>query len=99
MPFKVGKYPGVAEKMRALADYASLGGIRQSYLDALKTMVERLENDPLQWGDPLYRAPHQSGIVCRACVGPITLLYSVHESVRVVLIIDLKPLFEWPIRL
>jgi hypothetical protein len=98
MPYKVGKYPGVAEKMRTLADLASLAGLRQSYLDALRKMADHLENDPLEWGDPVYRVPHQSGVVCHALVEPVVVHYSVHESTKIVLIIDIKPMFEWPIR-
>lgn len=98
MPYKVGKYPGVKEQMRTLAVRASLGGIRQAYLDALQTMADRLQHSPLAWGDPLYRLPHQSGLVCQAPVGPILVRYSVHEASQVVLIISIEPLFEWPIR-
>lgn len=47
MAYKIGKFPGVAEKMRNLSDLASFAGIRQSYLEALRTMADRLENDPL----------------------------------------------------
>ena len=98
MPFKVGKVAGVGAKMRTLADRASLGGIRQAYLDALEQMLSRLENAPLQWGDPVYRLPHQGGVVFHATVSPIRVLYSVHEPESIVLIIDVNPLFHWPIR-
>ncbi len=98
MPYKVGKYPGVAAKMRTLADLASLAGMRQSYLEVLKLMAERLESDPMGWGDPLYRVPHQSGIVHHAIAWPIQVRYSVHEAVAVVLIMDIDPVFDWPLR-
>jgi hypothetical protein len=61
-------------------------------------MARRLQDDPLEWGDPLYQAPHQSGIVCQALVGPLVVRYSVHESKSIVLIISIEPLFEWHIR-
>lgn len=98
MPYKVGKYKGVKEQMEMLANRASLAGFRQSYFDALYSMVQHLQDGPLEWGDPLYRKPDQDGIVCRAFVGPIVVHYSVHESVGVVLIMRVEPLFEWPIR-
>jgi hypothetical protein len=98
MAYQVGRYPGVAEKLQSLAKLATLAGIRKSYVDALRTMLVRLENDPLEWGDPLYRVPHQSGIVCHSLVWPIMVRYSVHESANVVLIIDVSPCFDWPIR-
>jgi hypothetical protein len=98
MPYKVAHYPGVAEKMRALADLASLAGIRRHYLDALRTMARRLQDDPLGWGDPLYRTHIQGGIVCSGLIDPIVVRFVVHEPEKVVLVIDIKPLFQWLIR-
>ena len=98
MPFKVGQAAGIKQRMQTLADLASLAGIRRFYLDALAVMLQRLENDPLEWGDPLYRKPALGGMVCHAVVSPIIVHYSVHEPAHTVLIIEIKPLFEWPIR-
>jgi hypothetical protein len=98
MHYKVGTAAGVKERMQALADLASLAGLRQSYLDALTTMRQRLGNDPLAWGDPLYNKPPVGGIVCRAVVDPIIVHYSVHESSNSVIILRIDPLLEWPIR-
>ena len=98
MAYQVGKFAGVAEQMQALADRAALAGIRQSYVEALKRMLQHLQHDPLEWGDPLYRTNHEGGIVCHAWVGPIVVHYAVFESEQTVLIIDVVPAFEWPIR-
>jgi hypothetical protein len=98
MPYRVGLYKGVKEQLKTLAILASLAGFRQAYFDALHMMAQRLQEDPIEWGDPLYRKPQQNGVVCRASVGPIIVHYSVHESVNVVLIMRIEPLFEWPIR-
>ena len=98
MPFKVGTAAGVKEQMQTLADLASFAGFRQRYRDALTTMRRRLENDPLEWGDPLFRKPQVGGVVCRAVVDPIVIHYSVHESNKSVIIIRVDSLFEWPIR-
>ena len=59
MAYQGGKFAGVGDKMRALADRAVFSGMRQAYLDALKHMMSRLQKDPLEWGDPLYRTKHQ----------------------------------------
>jgi hypothetical protein len=98
VPYKVGKYGGVEEQMQMLLDRASLGGIRAYYTGALLEMARHLKNDPLEWGDPLYRKPALGGIVCHAVVSPIIVHYSVHEPAHTILIIEIKPLFEWPIR-
>jgi hypothetical protein len=71
--------------------------MRAAYLNALTTMYDHLRTDPLGWGDPLYRLHHQGGIVCHAHVGPIAVHYSVHEPENTVLIVDIRPLFEWPV--
>jgi hypothetical protein len=62
-------------------------------------MARRLRIDPLEWGDPLYRKSELGGTLCRALIYPIAVHYSVHEPAHVVLIMDIEPLFEWPIRL
>ena len=98
MNFKVGKYAGVGEKMRTLANLAVLAGIRQIYLNALMRMYRSLEHDPLGCGDPLYRLQVEGGMVCHAVFDPIIVRYSVHEPENAVLIMDIAPLFEWPIR-
>ena len=84
--------------VRPIADLAMLAGMRQRYLDALQTMLKHLRDEPLQWGDPLYRTKHEGGIVCHACIGPILVRYVAYEAEQMALIIDIKPLFEWPIR-
>jgi hypothetical protein len=98
MPYKVGRFAGVPKQMRALADYAALAGIRQAYLDALKRMLAHLEQDPLAWGDPLYRIKHKSGVVCHVCMEPIAVRYVVFEEEQSVLIIDIRPVVEWRVR-
>ena len=95
--YKVGNYDSVEEQMRTLLGLASLAGIREAYMDALKEMAYHLQNDPLEWGDPVYQKPFLDGLVCHALVGPIVVRYSVHEAVNAVLIIEIIPLFDWPI--
>jgi hypothetical protein len=98
MAYKVGKFSGVGEQMRALADRAKLVGIRQRYLEALQEMLERLQLDPLDFGDPLYRTKHEGGVVCHAMIDPIIVHFAVFEVDQTVLIIDIQPAFDWPIR-
>jgi hypothetical protein len=98
VPYKVGNYDGVKEQIRTLLDLATIAGIRESYLEALAKMAERLQNEPLAWGDPVYRKPNPVGLVCQGIVGPIIVRYSVHEPEHAVLIISIEPLFEWPVR-
>ena len=98
MPYKVGKYPGVAEKMRMLGDLATLAGMRRRYLDALNMMMRRLQEDPLTWGDPQFHLHIEGGTVCSALVDLIVVRYAVHEPEKAVIIRDILPLFEWPIR-
>ena len=98
MPYKVGTAAGVKDQLQTLLNLASLAGIRQFYLDAVDIMGRRLANDPLEWGDPLFRKPFVNGIVCRALVEPIMVHYSVHELINSVIILKVEPLFEWRIR-
>ena len=98
VPYKVGNYDGVEQQMQLLLDLASLAGIRASYLESLADMARHLKTDPLEWGDPVFRKPDLGGIVCRALVSPVVVHYSVHEPAHAVLIIEIKPLFEWPTR-
>lgn len=97
MPYQVGKAAGIGERMRALADLASRAGIRQAYLDALTRMLERLQRDPRDWGDPLYHAKHEDGMF-HAHTNPIRVRYVVYEIEKKVMIIDIQPLFNWSVR-
>src|SRR5262249_49385858 len=98
VPYKVGKYDGVTKQIRTLFDLATLAGIRESYLAALAKMIEHLENEPLEWGDPLYRKTNPVGLVFAGLWGRSPVPSPVHEPQHAVLIISIEPLFEWPVR-
>jgi hypothetical protein len=92
MSFKVAQYPGVAEQIQALAEEATLAGIKQIYLDALRQMVRHLESNPLGWGDPEYRTNLEGGVVCHAIIDPLIVRFVVFEAQNVVFVREIRRL-------
>ena len=60
-------------------------------------MVERLRNEPLEWGDPEYRAEHSGGVFCHAIVWPLFVRFTVYANEQVVIIFDITPLPTSPL--
>jgi hypothetical protein len=68
MTYKVDRTPGVNQQMHELAERAKARRIRNAYADALREMLARLQNGPLEWGDPEYNAKHPGGVFCHGII-------------------------------
>ncbi len=77
----------VLEKFYA---HTVLVGKRQTFMAALQKIGERLAEDPLNFGDPLYRLPSLHLRVFHAVVQPLIVYYAVHEEKRLVFIRSFK---------
>jgi hypothetical protein len=83
--------------MRELAKRAKLLRIHAAYLDSLRSMVEQLENRPLEWGDPEYRTKLPGGIVCHGITWPLIVRFAVYEARNSVIIFNIAPLPNTPL--
>jgi hypothetical protein len=43
-------------------------------------MIEKLETDPLAWGDPNYRLREMNLVICHRVYSMIDVYYGVHET-------------------
>jgi hypothetical protein len=59
---------------------AAGAGKGKRFLTSLRHILERLRQDPLAFGDPLYRLPALKLLVCQAAVLPIVVDFAVHEE-------------------
>ncbi len=84
--------PRTKLRLKELFQEATAKGKGERFLAAFRTIINRLKEDPLGFGDPSYRLPALNMIVCRAGVPPIVVYYSVQEDRPVVLVRELKTL-------
>ena len=97
MTFKVDRTPAVNQQMRELAERAKAARLNDSYADALRLMLERLQNEPLEWGDPEHNAKHPGGIFCHGIVWPLLVRFTVYPDERTVIIFDIRALPSSPL--
>ena len=70
MPYRIGRFAGIDEKIQILTNHASKLGVRKAYRDALNQIMIKLQSKPLEWGDPEYNTKKEGGIVCHG-IDPI----------------------------
>jgi len=68
MSYKVDRTPAVNQQMRELAKRAKACRLHHSLGEALRHMLERLQNDPLEWGDPNTTLSTRRHRVSRDCL-------------------------------
>jgi hypothetical protein len=63
-----------------LALQAKRAGTGQQFLAALREIGKRLREDPLNFGEPLYRLPALQLLVCQGAISPLLVDFAVHEE-------------------
>ena len=84
--FQVRHSKKILELIKKLHQTAHLQGRGQQFLDALRFVYERLQRDPRDLGEPLYRLPALHLVIFHVLVKPIVVDYAVHEERPLVLI-------------
>ncbi len=85
-PHKVVHSQAILATLRHWAELAEHAGLRQEYADALRVVQDRLAQDPLTWGDPLYRAHHLALTIYRGLHWFLIVDYGVHDDEPLVFI-------------
>jgi hypothetical protein len=67
-------------------------GEGQRFISAFRKIINRLQTDPLIFGEPLYRLPALRLLVRQATVAPLVVDYAVHETKPLVFIRGFKTL-------
>src|SRR5262245_9901307 len=84
--YRVSLLGPVAEVLKNIRDQAILAGNEAEIVAALRIIYERLRQDPLGFGEPLYRLPAMKMLVCVGAVSPISIGFGVHEDKALVVI-------------
>jgi hypothetical protein len=71
---------------------AAQAGKGNQFLSALRQIAQRLREDPLNFGEPLYRLPGLKLLVRQAAVLPLVVDYTVHETRPLVFVRGFKVL-------
>jgi hypothetical protein len=88
--FTVDRFQHVDGQIGALGKRALARGLLQDYADALETILDKLEAEPAEWGEPYYHPHHQGSTVRHASVRSVFVEYVVFEEERVVMIMQIK---------
>jgi hypothetical protein len=66
-------------------------------LEALKTILDKLQTEPLTWGDPEYHPRKKGSLDCHEVCSPLVVRYVVFEPEHKVLILRIDPLPATPL--
>jgi hypothetical protein len=88
--FTVDRLPKVDDEIRELAKVARANGRLQEYLNIVRDVLDELEQDPQNWGDPEYHGKSEGSTVCHGIAGPLYVKYVVFEPERVVVIFQVR---------
>ncbi len=78
--FQVHLSGQLALKIRQIQEQASIEGRGQEVLTAFRTVVQRLMNDPYDFGEPLYRLPALRMQIRHGAILPLFIDYGVCED-------------------
>ncbi len=70
----------IAKSLKQLQKRAKAQGRGEQVLSAIRSIWRRLSNDPLEFGEPLYRLPALQLQVRHGAIGPLLVYFAVHED-------------------
>jgi hypothetical protein len=73
-----------AEVLRQLSDVAVANGQKDAFISALRHIDDRLQNDPIAFGEELFDLRHHRGVVKLAVRLPIAVEFGVFPEQRIV---------------
>lgn len=76
--------PAVRERLRQLSGLAAADGRIEQFLTALRTVLQRLQDAPTEFGEELYDLHAMRLTVRVGVVLPIAVEFSIHPTHRVV---------------
>src|SRR5437868_649476 len=88
-PYKVDRLPAVTEQIRTYFERAKQMNSGLQVLNALESIVRKLETAPLDWGDPQYRTKQGGGLVLQGVLFPFVVQYVAFEQQRVICILKI----------
>jgi hypothetical protein len=92
-PYRVAVSRKTLDELSELGERAARLGIKQLFLDTLKTIDQKLKNEPATWGDPHYRLRHAGLHSCHGLYSVLHVYYAVDEAKRIFYVKEFQPLF------
>jgi hypothetical protein len=80
----------VKEVVKSLHTQAAQAGQGAAFVDAYRKIIDRLQRDPLGFGEPLYSLPKLQLRVRQGALAPLVVVYGVHETKALVFIRGFK---------
>jgi hypothetical protein len=90
--YRVDVIPRAEEQLRELAAEAKRQKKAKEVATALQEVLTRLEDSPLDFGEPLRNTAKEGGVVRHAIVRPVSVHFAVYAAERVVLLLEVKSL-------
>jgi len=66
--------------LKQLREQAFAAGIAERFMQAIRRIVERLQRDPIEFGERLYYLPALKLVVYQAVIEPVVVTYGVYEE-------------------
>jgi len=89
-PYRVVNSAAIAQGIRALQRRASGQGRGEEFLAAIRTALNRMRDDPTEFGEPLYPLPALHLRVRCAVVPPLVVHFAVHDDLPIVFVSSVK---------
>ena len=95
-PYRLVFLPAVLQQLRAMGERAATPELRQGLAAILRTVADKLTNDPVNWGDP-FRDLKASGIrLLSRGYSTLHFTYAVDEGKRLVIVNRVTTLSKSP---
>jgi hypothetical protein len=96
-PYDLRQVPAATEQIKTLGKRAVKKGLKGEFLNALRSILEKLQAEPKEAGDPLHRLHKPGGLMFHGVFGPLFLQYAVFEQENVVVILKVIPMPSSPL--
>jgi hypothetical protein len=98
MRYRIEQPRAVLEEVKTLIQkVARLDSSRRAqFLDAFKTILQKLETDPAAWGEPERTLPHFKLTIYHGLYSVLSVYYTVLEEQKTVVIQRIKTTLSFP---
>ena len=87
----------VRDRLMRLNDLALSNGVLAEWIATMRLALERLETEPEEAGDPLFRMKHLFFTNYRLLVDRVCVFYAIHDWERLVIIKKVVPVLDHPL--
>jgi mRNA-degrading endonuclease RelE of RelBE toxin-antitoxin system len=82
--YKVEQSQIVLEQLKELSRQIGTPAARERFVEQLSTLLERLETQPTDIGEPTYHTRKSGGVIYQGVVGPFAVRFALYEHDRLV---------------